>query len=427
MTGRYPIHTGMQHSVIFAALPYGVGLDEVFLPQYLKEQGYQTHAIGKWHLGFFKSAYIPTSRGFDSFFGFWSGKNDYWDHSQAEEGFWGLDLRNNTTPVRDEWGHYGTDLFAEQAVDVINAHDTSKPMFMYLAHQAVHNANSHQSIQAPKDVINRFKHIKDERRRIFAAMATVLDQSVGKVVDALKARNMYNNSVIIFSTDNGGPAAGLDGNSACNYPLRGMKTTLWEGGVRGVALVHSPLLGTKGRVSMDMMHATDWVPTLYGLAGGNTSKLENLDGFDMWPTLTRGEQNPRTEILLNIDGDDSALRFQQWKFVNTSTARSKWYPRPGLTESSRSFRDTPLKNVVINCSGEPPATPAECREKPCLFNIEDDPCEYYNVAEKYPDVLNKLLSVMEKYKKSMVPPRYKPKDEAADPNAHGGVWTPWRD
>jgi len=133
---------------------------------------------------------------------------------------------------------------------------------------------------------------------------------------------MYNNSVIIFSTDNGGPAAGLDGNSACNYPLRGMKTTLWEGGVRGVALVHSPLLGTKGRVSMDMMHATDWVPTLYGLAGGNTSKLENLDGFDMWPTLGRGEQNPRSEILINIDNNNAALRFQQWKLINTSASKA---------------------------------------------------------------------------------------------------------
>ena len=98
-----------------------------------------------------------------------------------------------------------------------------------------------------------------------------------------------------------------------------------SGGVRGVALVHSPLLGTKGRVSMDMMHATDWVPTLYGLAGGNTSKLENLDGFDMWPTLAHGEQNPRTEILLNIDGDDSALRFQQWKFVNTSNVHLSYF------------------------------------------------------------------------------------------------------
>ena len=109
------------------------------------------------------------------------------------------------------------------------------------------------------------------------------------------------------------------------------------------------------------------------------------------------------------------------------TALSKWYPRPEITESSRSFSNTPLKNAVVNCSGEPPVTPAECREKPCLFNIEDDPCEYYNVAEKYPDVLKKLVSVMENYKKSMVPPRYKPKDKAADPNAHGGVWTPWQD
>ena len=87
-----------------------------------------------------------------------------------------------------------------------------------------------------------------------------------------------------------------------------------------MALVHSPLLGTKGRVSMDMMHATDWVPTLYGLAGGNTSKLENLDGFDMWPTLAHGKQNPRTEILINIDGNNVALRFQQWKLINASKA-----------------------------------------------------------------------------------------------------------
>ena len=121
-------------------------------------------------------------------------------------------------------------------------------------------------------------------------------------------------------------------------------------------------------------------------------------------------------------------------FIKTSflcillgTALSKWYPRPGFTESSRSFRDTPLKNVIVNCSGEPPVTPAECREQPCLFNIEDDPCEYYNVAEKYPDVMKKLLSVLENYKKTMVPPRNKPLDKAADPNAHGGVWTPWRD
>lgn len=84
-------------------------------------------------------------------------------------------------PVWNEWGNYGTDLFGEKAVDIVNAHNTSKPMFMYLAHQAVHNANPNQLIQAPEDVIKNFSYIQNERRRIFAAMATVLDQSVGKV------------------------------------------------------------------------------------------------------------------------------------------------------------------------------------------------------------------------------------------------------
>ena len=113
-------------------------------------------------------------------------------------------------------------------------------------------------------------------------------------------------------------------------------------------------------------------------------------------------------------------------FFLSGTVRSGWYPRPGF-ESSNSYRNAPLKNAVVNCSGEPPIEPAECREKPCLFNIEDDPCEYYNVAEIYPDVLEKLVSVLENYKKTMVAPRNKPIDKAADPNAHGGVWTPWRD
>ena len=94
------------------------------------------------------------------------------------------------------------------------------------------------------------------------------------------------------------------------------------GGVRGVAFVHSPLLGLKGRVSMDMMHATDWVPTLYGLAGGNTDRLKHLDGFDMWPMLAQEQPSTRTEVLVNINPhiqNRAALRFQQWKLVvNTS-------------------------------------------------------------------------------------------------------------
>lgn len=104
-------------------------------------------------------------------------------------------------------------------------------------------------------------------------MLTKLDESVGKVIENLAKRNMLRNSIIVFTTDNGGPAAGFNLNAASNWPLRGVKNTLWEGGVRGAAFLWSPLLKKSKRVSEQMMHITDWLPTLYRAAGGNLSKL----------------------------------------------------------------------------------------------------------------------------------------------------------
>lgn len=437
MTGKYPIHTGMQHGVIMAGQPFGLGLEEKLLPQYLKEIGYDTHAVGKWHLGFFKSDYTPTKRGFDSFFGYWLGAGDYWDHSESEPPGWGLDLRNNTEPVPTEWGNYRTHLFTDQAVNVINSHNSSKPLFLYLAHEAVHSALAHQPLQAPQDLINKFKNtIHDENRRVFAAMATALDQSIGKVVDTLKARGMYDNSIIIFSTDNGGPADGVNRNTACNYPLRGTKYTLWEGGVRGTSFIHSPLLESKGRVSMDLMHLSDWLPTLYGRAGGNLSNLIGIDGYDMWSTLSEEKETPRRELLHNIDpvGWSAALRYRQWKLVvNESFGHDGWYPPPGLEENprqQRNFTDTfpILKNAVVTC-GPRPAKPAKCGhgDGPCLFNMDDDPCEYTNLAANHTDVLYILLQLLEKYKATMVPIRNKPYDYSSNPKYHNGVWTAWCD
>ncbi|XP_027058114.1 arylsulfatase B-like isoform X2 [Pocillopora damicornis] len=437
MTGRYPIHTGMQHDVILASQPYGLGLNETLLPQYLKELGYATHAVGKWHLGFFKTDYTPTRRGFDTFFGYYCGKEDYWDHSNRETNGWGLDLHNNTEhtfqPVWTEWGQYSTDMFTERAIDIIKKHDPSKPLFLYLPYQAVHSANYIQPIQAPPDEIKKFSHIKDENRRIFAAVVSILDQRVGQLVDALKGSGLYNNSVIVFSTDNGGPANGYDMNMACNFPLRGVKWTLWEGGVRGAGFVHSPLLAQKGRVSMDLMHVTDWLPTLYSVAGGDIHKLRNVDGYDMWDTLSQASLCPREEILLNIDPvrGDSALRFRQWKLlVNISTDWSGWYAPPGIEYSNHSTRaaHASLKNAVVTC-GEPPSSPPECTSElgPCLFDVLADPCEYVNQAKNHPDVVDGMLLWLKEYRETMVPPRNKPFDPNANPNNFGGVWSPWMD
>lgn len=100
-------------------------------------------------------------------------------------------------------------------------------------------------------------------------MVTHLDDSVGAVVRALETRNMLKDSIIVFSTDNGGPADGFNSNAASNWPLRGVKNTLWEGGVRGAGLIWSPLLQKRQRISNQTMHIADWLPTLYHAAGGN--------------------------------------------------------------------------------------------------------------------------------------------------------------
>lgn len=98
-------------------------------------------------------------------------------------------------------------------------------------------------------------------------MLSKLDESVGKVVEALENENMLQNSIIVFTTDNGGPAAGFDINAASNYPLRGVKDTLWEGGVRGAGFLWSPLIKSRSRIAQQMMNVQDWLPTLYAAAG----------------------------------------------------------------------------------------------------------------------------------------------------------------
>ncbi|XP_022805641.1 arylsulfatase B-like [Stylophora pistillata] len=153
MTGKYPVNLGLQHGTIFGTQPFGLPLNETTTPQYLKTMGYTTRGVGKWHLGFFEKEYIPTSRGFDSFYGYWTGKTDYWTHKSYED-YWGLDLRDNLKPVKNESGHYNTELFTTLAEKLINEHNVSKPLFLYIAHQAVHSGNIEEPLQAPQRLVD---------------------------------------------------------------------------------------------------------------------------------------------------------------------------------------------------------------------------------------------------------------------------------
>lgn len=145
-----------------------------------------------------------------------------------------------------------------------------------------------------------------------------LDESVGEIVSTLQSSGLLDNSIIVFITDNGAPTTGVHRNWGSNFPLRGIKHTLFEGGVRGVALVWSPLLHQRPRVSNELMHVTDWLPTLYSAAGGDLSNLDpDIDGIDQWPTFAYDLPSARNDVLLNIDENtrNAALRFYNWKLI----------------------------------------------------------------------------------------------------------------
>ncbi|XP_019643888.1 PREDICTED: arylsulfatase B-like [Branchiostoma belcheri] len=221
MTGRYQIHYGMQHSVITSDRPHGLPLDEITLPQKLKENGYSTYIVGKWHLGFYRKEYMPLHRGFERFYGYLTGGEDYWTHRRPNlfakdpNAFHGLDLRDQDKPVLDQNGTYSTNLFASKAIEIIRNHPQNKPMFLYLPFQAVHSP-----LEAPREYIDMYKNVENTLVRTYAAMVTAMDEAVGNVTDALRKTGLWNDTVLIFST-------GKEGQFSAAYFRRQLKDTIW--------------------------------------------------------------------------------------------------------------------------------------------------------------------------------------------------------
>lgn len=238
-------------------------------------------------------------------------------------------MRRGFEPTYENFGEYTTDLYTKEANKIIQNHDKSQPLFLTVSHTAVHSANPYQLLQAPKENVDHFGGIKDTQRRIYAAMVQKLDESVGSVVQTLFEEEMLENSIVIFTTDNGGPAAGFNGNAASNWPLRGVKNTLYEGGVRGAGLIWSPLVTPKGRgVSKQLIHIQDWLPTLLKAVGvENPEELTGpIDGINMWDEIRLGLTSPRTQLLHNIDDNygNEGVRVGAWKLLHGATYNGSW-------------------------------------------------------------------------------------------------------
>jgi len=194
MTGRYPFRYGLQTAVIPSASKYGLATDELLLPRLLKEAGYTTAIIGKWHLGHGDRKYWPRQRGFDYQYGPVLGEIDYFSHSAHGRTDW---YRDNE--LVEEEG-YVTTLLGNDAADLIRAHDPHRPLFLYITFTA-----PHAPYQAPKEYLDRYERNADPSRRAYAAMITAMDDEIGRVIGALDARKMRENTLIIFQSDNGGP------------------------------------------------------------------------------------------------------------------------------------------------------------------------------------------------------------------------------
>jgi arylsulfatase A-like enzyme len=348
MTGRYPFRYGLQTAVIPSVSSYGLDTTEWLMPQCLKDAGYRTAIIGKWHLGHADKKYWPRQRGFDYQYGAMIGELDYFTHE--EHGV--LDWYRNNEPVREQG--YATELIGDDAVKLIENHDPATPLYVYLAFNAPHTP-----YEAPESYTDRYGNIADPTRRTYAGMVTCLDEQVGRVVAALEKKGMRGNTLVLFHSDNGGTRnamfAGVMADMSqvkipCdNGPYRDGKASLLEGGTRVCALANWP--GHIKAQDIDgVMHVVDLYPTLAGLAGASTEKCKPLDGVDVWRTIASGQPSPRTEFFYNIEPFRAAMRQGDWKLI---------------------WRTTLPTSVQ-------------------LYNLANDPSEETNLADSHPDMVETM-------------------------------------
>uniref|UniRef100_A0A1I8A4Q1 Sulfatase domain-containing protein n=3 Tax=Steinernema glaseri TaxID=37863 RepID=A0A1I8A4Q1_9BILA len=326
MTGYYPFRTGTQAGVFLYLEPSGVPLEFPFLPLHMKRMGYRTYLVGKWHLGYCRREFLPTARGFDYFYGYYGPQTGYFNHSAEQfdrrrsRTIGGLDLFMElnggvSAPDYTKQGVYSTNLFADEAINLISYHDVRNPFFLFLSFQSVH-----APLQVPPLYENRCSHIGHPMRRKYCAVLAAMDDAIERVVRALKNRGLYENTVIIFSSDNGGATDF----GASNAPLRGEKDTLWEGGTKTNTFVHAPRYIRQFAVRNDLFHVVDWHATILGMAGSSAQTYG--DGINQWDMIRSGKGALRRfQFVYNIGEHGSAIRQGDFKLIMGNADRTSHF------------------------------------------------------------------------------------------------------
>lgn len=348
MTGRYQQRFGMQ---TLGNDKIGMPASEANLGELLKARGYATGIVGKWHLGV-NPEFRPNVRGFDEFYGFLNGNTSYYPGSGQ---FW-----RNADPI--EKPAYLTDGFGEEAVSFIHRH-AGHPFFLYLSFNA-----PHAPMQAPARYVERFAGIKDEGRRIYAAMTAAMDDNIGRVLAALRDKGVEQNTIIIFLSDNGGAPQ----NYSENAPLRAGKYEIYEGGLRTPLFVRWPAGGVRaGENRTAPVSALDLVPTLLAATGTTADPARPLDGINLLPALRDpAAALPADRPLFWRYGPYMcAMREGDWKILKAGVGENK------------------------NPAWE-------------LYNLSVDASEKNDLAAAHPEKLRQLVASFEAWDKSLAPPLF---------------------
>ncbi|WP_157491750.1 sulfatase-like hydrolase/transferase [Flammeovirga sp. SJP92] len=276
----------------------GISHDYPTIAQELKKVGYNTAAIGKWHLGGQEdNSFIPTGKGFDYYYGFLGGASSYYFEDHATQFF-----LENDQPIQTP-NRYLTSLFGDKAVEYILQQDKAKPFFMYWAPNAVHSP-----LQAPEEVLEKFKHIKDPKRQKLVAMQYVMDQNIGRIVDALETKGLMDNTMIVFISDNGGKP---HENASYNLPLNGAKGSLFDGGIRVPYFMYYPKMIKEGQKYDEMVSSLDIMPTFLSLANANAT--QELSGVNLLPYISKEISEKPHDKLYWKNANKWGVRDQDWK------------------------------------------------------------------------------------------------------------------
>lgn len=379
MTGRYATRTGV-YTVVRPKAAWGLALEERTLPQALHDAGYETAIVGKWHLGEFQPEYLPTARGFDHQYGHYFGMIDYFDHTRNGMRDWYRDDK----PSSD--AGYSTHLIAKEAVQRIEKRDKSKPLFLYVPFNGVHSP-----LQVPEKYTKEYANLPANQQKLGGMLAAV-DEAIGQIVAALESQGMRKETLILFSSDNGGPNPQQ---LSSNGELRAGKGTIYEGGVRVCAFANWPEKIPAGKTITEPMHMIDWYPTLIQLAGGSVEQKLPVDGLNVWPMLSQGAKSPHEAILLVQSPTRAAVRMGDWKLLMNASAQ----------DSEAAEESTPEKSKAKG-KGKAKAKSQTSGNGYELYNLAEDRSESQNLAGKEPIRLKEMQSVLAGLLKDAVAPRH---------------------